>query len=175
MAIKKKQKSQAQKVVKKQKPVAKSAVGKAVDSSAAAVRSRSTAIKGVFVASVGRRKTATSRVRLYKSPGDFLVNGQPAGRYFAAIADAAAVYNKPLQVVGAQGQFGVTAKVEGSGIHGQIGAVSHALARALVKFNPDWRPLLKESGLLTRDDRMKESRKVGMGGKARRQRQSPKR
>ena len=51
----------------------------------------------------------------------------------------------------------------------------HGIARALVKFNPEFRTLLKAAGMLTRDDRMKETRKIGMGGSARRSRQSPKR
>ena len=179
MAIKKKQKSQAQKVVKKQKTVtAKSATGKAMTSEMAAgagAKSLSGSMKGEYIATVGRRKTSTARVRLYKAAGDFLVNGMPAGRYFGAIVNAAATYNVPFNITGTLGQFGVTVKVEGGGVHGQLEAVVHGLARALVKFNPDFRPLLKEAALLTRDSRMKESRKIGMGGKARRQRQSPKR
>jgi small subunit ribosomal protein S9 len=73
------------------------------------------------------------------------------------------------------GKYAVTVKVNGGGVRGQLGALAHGLARALVKFNPDYRALLKDDGWLTRDDRMKESRKIGTGGKARRKRQSPKR
>jgi small subunit ribosomal protein S9 len=66
-------------------------------------------------------------------------------------------------------------KIIGGGINGQLEALTHGLTRALVKLNPEYRELVRESRLLTRDDRMKESRKIGTGGKARRKRQSPKR
>ncbi|MCL2110335.1 30S ribosomal protein S9 [Microgenomates group bacterium] len=172
MAIKKKQKSQAQKVVKKA-PVVKNATAKKIDSTEEL--SLSGKMKGEYLPAVGRRKTATARVRLFKQAGDYLVNGLVVGKYFSTIPGAAAIYNQPFIVTNTLGQFGVTVKVSGSGINGQLVAVRHALSRALVKFNPEWRPLLKEARLLTRDDRMKESRKMGMGGKARRKRQSPKR
>ena len=73
------------------------------------------------------------------------------------------------------GKYAVTVKIIGGGIHGQMDALTYGLSRALVKFNPNYRELFKHTGLLTRDDRMKESRKIGTGGKARRKRQSPKR
>lgn len=131
--------------------------------------------KVAFTEGVGRRKNATARVRIYEGNGDFVINDKVAGEYFRNINTAAAIYNLPFDVTGTLGKFAVTVKVSGSGVKGQIYAVVHGLSRALVKFNPDFQPLLKQGGLLTRDSRMKESRKVGMGGKARRQRQSPKR
>ena len=183
MAIKKKQKTQAKKVVKKQKVVvAKTAIGRGSESmtlknspGSSVVANNGTMIKGEYLATVGRRKSATARVRLYQTPGDFLVNGQPVGRYFGSVHQAATIYNQPFNLTGTMGKFAVTVKVTGSGVHGQLGAVICGVSRALVKFNPDWRPILREAGLLTRDDRIKETRKIGMGGKARRQRQSPRR
>ncbi len=168
MAIKKNKKSIAQKVVKKDK--APKIIGKS-SSNAVAM----SAPKGDYVVAVGRRKLATARVRLYAKPGDFLVNGKAVGKYFDCLSNAAAVYNLPFVKTNTLGKHAVTVKITGGGISGQLDALVHALARAMVKFNPDYKELYKENKLLTRDDRMKESRKIGTGGKARRKRQSPKR
>lgn len=130
---------------------------------------------GKYTEAIGRRKVATARVRLYDQPGDFVVNGKPAGQYFDEVTGAKSYYLQPLQLADAIGKHGVSVKVSGSGIRGQLGATIHGLSRALVALKPELRAELKSAGLLTRDDRMKESRKIGMGGKARRQRQSPKR
>jgi small subunit ribosomal protein S9 len=130
---------------------------------------------GKFVEATGRRKVASARVRLYEGGGDFVVNGKIAGNYFATINNAAARFNKPFDLTGTKGKFGVSVKVAGSGIMAQLEATMHGISRALVSYDPAFRPLLKPEGLLTRDDRMKETRKIGSGGKARRKRQSPKR
>ncbi len=131
--------------------------------------------RGEYVSAVGRRKTATARVRLYKEPGDFVVNEKVVGDYFANIKQAPSLYNMPMIAAGVQGKHAVSVKVGGSGLNSQLGAVVHGIARALLKIDPTYRTLLKEKGLLTRDDRMKETRKIGKGGKARRTKQSPKR
>lgn len=131
--------------------------------------------KSAFVEGVGRRKTAIARVRIYEESGDFLVNGKPAGEYFKGVVNAPNLYNQPLHLTDTQGNWAITVQVTGSGIRGQLDAVLHGLSRALVKKSADYKAVLSEKGLLTRDSRMKETRKVGMGGKARRQRQSPKR
>lgn len=132
--------------------------------------------KGKYVEGVGRRKTATSRVRIYEQKeGQFIVNDQLAKDYFSGIMNAVKIYTQPFELTGTQGKFAVTVKVDGSGINAQLGAIVHGLTRALVKFDESNKPLLKEEGLLTRDSRMKETRKPGRGGKARRKRQSPKR
>lgn len=128
-----------------------------------------------YVYAVGRRKTATARVRLFLKKGDLIVNEKPAGEYFPGKL-AMMKYLEPLKLTGVDGKFSFSAKVHGSGKTAQVGAVAHGLARALAKHDETaYRPILKEKGLLTRDSRMKESRKVGMGGKARRKKQSPKR
>ena len=124
---------------------------------------------------IGRRKVATARVRIYEGQGDFVVNDLLISEYFANVRNAPALYMKPFELAGVKGKFVMTAKVSGSGINAQIEALMNGLAKALVKFNPEFRTFLKPAGLLTRDDRMKETRKIGMGGKARRKRQSPKR
>jgi small subunit ribosomal protein S9 len=128
-----------------------------------------------YVEAIGRRKVATARVRVYAKPGDFVVNDQLVSDYFANITLAPTIYNKPFEILDLKGKHAVTVKLSGSGISSQIDALVHGLARALVEMNVDHKPLLKAAGLLTRDDRMKETRKIGMGGKARRKRQSPKR
>jgi len=128
-----------------------------------------------FVYAVGRRKTATARVRLFKKSGDMLVNGSAVGKYFQGEV-AGVNYMKPFEITGTVGKFSYTAKVEGSGKMAQLDAVVHGLSRALSKADPEtFRGALKKAGLLTRDARMKESRKVGKGGSARRTKQSPKR
>lgn len=127
-----------------------------------------------YIFAIGRRKTATARVRLYQKEADLLVNNLTVKKYFPGPV-AATVYLKPFKTVGQEGKFGFSAKITGSGKNAQLGALSHGLSRCLVKSNPDYKTLLKQAGLLTRDPRMKESRKVGTGGKARRKKQSPKR
>jgi len=128
-----------------------------------------------YVEGLGSRKTAVARVRIYEENGDFLVNDKPAGEYFKAILNATALYNSPLHLTETHGNWAITVKVKGSGLNAQLHAVMHGLARALVKKDPNYKEILSSKGLITRDSRMKETRKVGMGGKARRQRQSPKR
>lgn len=164
-----KKNTKIQKVVKKIKPeVVTTRSGKAA--SVAAV-----APKGEYTEAVGRRKVAVARVRIYKTAGDFLVNGMAAGQYFANIVGASSRYNFPFEVTQTKHQFAVSASVSGSGTSAQLDAVVHGISRALAAFDPGLRSVLKTNGLLTRDDRMKETRKIGMGGKARRSRQSPKR
>lgn len=170
MALKlKKPKTPPQKVVKKAvKPVSTSKAHK--------VAGQVVMPTGEYVEGVGRRKVATSRVRIYpKTKGEFSVNGLVVGQYFSGVHGAIKRYQRPLDLTGTQGQFAISATVNGSGRSSQLDAVVHGLSRALVKLNPEYRTLLKPAGLLSRDDRMKETRKIGMGGKARRSRQSPKR
>jgi small subunit ribosomal protein S9 len=132
--------------------------------------------KSRYVEGIGRRKTAVARVRIYEEKGDFLVNDKPVGEYFKLVMNAPILYNAPLHVTETLNQWAITVQVKGSGINAQLDAVVHGLSRALLKKNNEqYRPLLKVKGFLTRDDRMKETRKIGMGGKARRQRQSPRR
>jgi small subunit ribosomal protein S9 len=131
--------------------------------------------KSGYVEGIGRRKTAVARVRIYEESGDFLVNGMSVGEYFKGIHNAPSLYNLPLQLTDTQGNWAINAVVSGSGVRSQLAAVVHGVSRALLKKSLDYKPTLRSNGLLTRDDRMKETRKVGMGGKARRKRQSPKR
>jgi small subunit ribosomal protein S9 len=128
-----------------------------------------------FTYAVGRRKTSSARVRLFIGKGESTINGQPIEKYFPGEV-AREAYLKPFRVVEATDKYHVTVRVVGGGKEGQLDAVVHGIARALALAKKDaFRPQLKKLGLLTRDARERERRKVGTGGKARRQKQSPKR
>jgi small subunit ribosomal protein S9 len=128
-----------------------------------------------YTYAVGRRKTATCRVRLFTKKGDNLINDQSVSAYFPSTLDQQFAL-APLALTSTQTEFSFTAKIAGSGSKSQRGALSHALARALcVLDTATYRSPLKKAGLLTRDPRMRQSRQVGTGGKARRKKQSPKR
>lgn len=141
-----------------------------------------------YLLAVGRRKEAVARVRVYTAvkpdsswgqltlkKGDLIVNEKPIASYFPGDV-AKRIYSEPLRVVNAQNQYAFTIKVAGGGMSGQLAAVVVGIARVLSKLNPqDYRPILKKKGFLTRDARVRERRKVGTGGKARRRKQSPKR
>ena len=125
--------------------------------------------------SLGRRRTASARVRLFKGDNENLVNGQVIGKYFPGEA-MKRIWSMPFDLTNTVGKYFVTVKVAGGGIRGQLVAVVTGIAKALSVENPaKFRKLLKKAGLLTRDSRIRERRKVGTGGKARRKRQSPKR
>jgi len=130
--------------------------------------------KAKYIYSCGRRKTATARVRLYLKKGPILVNDQPIEKYFPGEVNKA-LYLEPFRLTKTEGKYHLTIKVKGSGKSGQLGAVIHGIARALIKLNPDFRPVLKKRGFLTRDPRMKERRKPGYAQKARAKKISPKR
>lgn len=114
-----------------------------------------------YFESVGRRKTAVARVRLYTRSGDFLVNGKKYGEYFPTL-ELQKIAEDSLQKMKLFGRFRVTAMVNGGGSHSQAEALRHGLARSLIKFNPDFRKRLKRSGFLKRDPRMKERKKFGL-------------
>jgi small subunit ribosomal protein S9 len=171
MAVKlQKKNTKVQKVVKKTKEVRPAAVP-----ASSQLQSDVNRPTGEFIEAVGRRKTATARVRLYKTSGDFIVNNMAAGQYFRGISHAPVTYNQPFEITETKGSYALSVIVKGSGINAQLEAMIHGISRALVKLDENFRVPLKQAGLLTRDDRMKETRKIGHGGKARRKRQSPKR
>lgn len=169
MALKLAKKTKVQKIVKKM-PVKKTATSKAGAEAKVFVTP-----KGTYTEAVGRRKSASARVRIFKTEGDFVVNNKIAGDYFAAVPHASKQYMRPFDVTGTKGTYSVTVRVSGSGIQSQLDAVVLGISRALAKVSADYQVLLRGESLLTRDDRAKETRKIGMGGKARRSRQSPKR
>ena len=127
-----------------------------------------------YTYAVGRRKSASARVRLYRGKGQNTVNSKPVEKYFTSPINAD-FWSKPFKVLDIADKYYFSVKVKGGGVQAQLTAISHGLARALGKENQEFRKDLKKSGLLTRDSRTRERRKVGMGGKARRKKQSPKR
>jgi len=111
---------------------------------------------------VGRRKTATARVRLYAGgSGSFVVNGKPADEYFSRDIDVSRAL-EPLRITGTEGRYDVSVVVRGGGISGQSGAIRHGIARALLEADSEFRRTLKSEGLLTRDPRVKERKKPGL-------------
>ena len=128
-----------------------------------------------FTYAVGRRRTSSARVRLFLGKGESTVNGQTIEKYFPGEV-AQEAYLKPFRVVDVKDKYYVTVKVAGGGKRGQLEAVVHGISKALALVKKDeFRLPLKKLGLLTRDARIRERRKIGTGGKARRKKQSPKR
>lgn len=123
---------------------------------------------------VGRRKTAVARIRLFEGKSPVVVNNKPANEYFRTplFVD---ILNRPFVLTETQEKYTATVRVVGSGLSGQLGAVVHGISRGLASISPEYRKTLKAAGLLTRDPRAKESRKYGLAGKARKKKQSPKR
>jgi small subunit ribosomal protein S9 len=109
----------------------------------------------------GRRKTSTARVRITKGTGTIIVNNRTFEEYFP-VPITRKIIVQPLTVTETQGKFNVTANINGGGSSGQAGALRHGLARALVKFNEEFRSGLRKGGLLTRDPRMRERKKYGL-------------
>lgn len=114
-----------------------------------------------YYEAVGRRKTATARVRLYTKGQGITVNGQDYEKYFPTdllqkIADASLRKMKSLE------RFRLSAKTSGGGLKAQAEAIRHGTARVLITFNPDFAKRLKRAGYLTRDPRMKERKKPGL-------------
>ncbi len=137
---------------------------------------------------IGRRKSSTARVRLYVTTGkkeivlretkikkgDIIVNGKTIEDYLQSNL-ANYRYNLPLELTDSTARFAISIVLSGGGKIGQLDAIVLGLARALEKVDGNNRTTLKTHGLLTRDSRERERRKPGMGGKARRKKQSPKR
>lgn len=111
---------------------------------------------------VGRRKESTARVRVMTGSGIFTVNQKPAENYFTRLGDLQAI----LAPIAAAGEnitgLDITVTVVGGGVTGQTSAVQLGMARALAKMNPDWQPLMRKGGFLTRDARIKERKKPGL-------------
>lgn len=126
------------------------------------------------ISAVGRRREAVAMVTIVVGKGDVVVNKTPAEKYFPG-KQAEVVLKRPFEVTETLGKYSVFVRAWGGGKVGQLGAVVLGMSRALVKTDESLRSRLRRAGLLTRDPRQRERRKVGTGGKARRQKQSPKR
>ncbi len=124
---------------------------------------------------LGRRKSATARVRVTKGKGNFLVNNKPVNDYFENSQALLGELKKPMLVLELDDtKFDVSVKVNGGGHAGQIDAIRLGIAKALVQLNPDYKNTLRRAELLGRDPREKERKKFGLKG-ARKQRQFTKR
>jgi small subunit ribosomal protein S9 len=111
----------------------------------------------------GRRKKATARVYLRPGTGRFLVNTRDLDDFFCRETDKM-ILRQPLVLTSNTESFDIHVTVRGGGTTGQAGAIKHGISRALLKYNPELRPSLKEAGLLTRDSRIKERKKYGQKG-----------
>ncbi len=141
-----------------------------------------------YYEAVGRRKESSARVRLYTvkegaisvhgsqiTKGQIMVNGKSIETYFVGEVYKK-IYLEPFRTTNTIGRFATIITVVGGGLVGQLGAITHALSRALIKVDPEkFRLILRKRGFLTRDARVKERRKAGLAGKARAKKQSPKR
>jgi len=109
---------------------------------------------------IGRRKTSTARLYIKEGSGEFIVNGKTIEEHFNTQARIN-IARLPLEVTELDGKYDIKVTVKGGGVTGHAGAISLALARALDDLNEGVHGVLKEHGLLTRDDRMVERKKYG--------------
>ncbi|MFN0315141.1 MAG: 30S ribosomal protein S9 [Burkholderiales bacterium] len=121
----------------------------------------------------GRRKTSVARVYLRAGAGGIMVNGRPVDEFFSR-ETGRMIVRQPLQVSNHLTTFDISVNVSGGGESGQAGAVRHGIARALVTYDASLKPALRKAGLVTRDAREVERKKVGFH-KARRRKQFSKR
>jgi small subunit ribosomal protein S9 len=119
--------------------------------------------KGEYYYGMGRRKTAVARVRLFAGgSGRIIVNGKEVHDYFGNRESLLATLSAPLRLLELTNAYDMSVRVLGGGVSGQAGAIRHALARALLRVNPDWKSTLRKAGFLTRDPRVKERKKPGL-------------
>jgi len=110
----------------------------------------------------GKRKCAIAQVKLFSGGrGEITINGKPYQEVFPR-PEHRRLIEHPFKTTDTVGKFNVEIKVIGGGITGQAGAIRHGIARALVKANEQFKPLLRQEGLLTRDSRVKERKKYGL-------------
>ena len=117
--------------------------------------------KQTYFYGTGRRKAAIARVRLLPGNGAIIVNGIPYEELFSRLEHRRMIM-QPLLVTDSAGKYNAVVKVTGGGISGQGGAISHGIARALVSADESLKPILRRYGLVTRDSRVKERKKVGL-------------
>ena len=118
--------------------------------------------KNPYMYGTGRRKSSVARVHLFENgTGAITINGRDIDDYFG-LETLKMVVRQPLNSTDTLGKVDIVATVEGGGVSGQAGALRHGISRALLQVNPDFRPILKKAGFLTRDPRMKERKKYGL-------------
>jgi small subunit ribosomal protein S9 len=112
---------------------------------------------------VGRRKEAVARVRLAPGTGNITINGKSMDQYFGR-ETSKMILVEPLKLVDQMGKLDIHARATGGGLSGQAGAIRHGISRALCELNPEFRPILKKAGFMTRDARAVERKKYGRPG-----------
>ena len=117
--------------------------------------------KQAYFYGTGKRKMAVAQVRLLPGNGAIVVNGKPYEELFPRLENRRIIV-QPLLVTECLGKYNVVVKVAGGGVSGQGGAISHGIARALVKADENLKPVLRQHGLITRDARVKERKKAGL-------------
>ena len=113
--------------------------------------------------SVGRRKDAVARVRIGPGTGNITINGRTLDQYFGR-ETSKMILVEPLKLVDQMGKLDVFVNAKGGGLSGQAGAIRHGITRALMDYNPEFRPVLKKAGFVTRDPRKVERKKYGRPG-----------
>ncbi len=113
--------------------------------------------------SVGRRKESVARVRLAPGTGNITINGRSMDEYFGR-ETSKMILVEPLKLVDQMGKLDVFVNAKGGGLSGQAGAIRHGITRALCDLNPEYRPVLKKAGFVTRDARAVERKKYGRPG-----------
>ena len=116
--------------------------------------------KQTYSGGTGKRKTAVAQVRLTPGDGTIIINGVLYEERFPRLEHRQAIL-RPLLVTDSVGKYNAVVKVNGGGISGQSDAISHGIARALVRVDENLKPILRQNGLLTRDSRGKERKKAG--------------
>ena len=111
----------------------------------------------------GKRKTAVARTWLKPGKGRMTINQRDVDDYFRR-ETAKMIVEQPLVLTDTYGSFDVNVNVSGGGISGQAAAVRHGISKALLQMNPEFRPILKRAGFVTRDSRIKERKKYGQKG-----------
>ena len=112
---------------------------------------------------VGRRKESVARVRLAPGTGNITINGRSIDEYFGR-ETSKMILVEPLKLVDQIGKLDVFVNAKGGGLSGQAGAIRHGISRALCEYNPEFRPVLKKAGFMTRDARAVERKKYGRPG-----------
>ncbi|MDD3579452.1 MAG: 30S ribosomal protein S9 [Desulfobacca sp.] len=115
------------------------------------------------VHALGKRKNSIARVYLRPGTGRITVNQRELTDYFPR-ETLRMIIHQPLELVDTGSDLDIVVNVRGGGISGQAGAIKHGISRALIELNPDYRPILKKAGFLTRDARIKERKKYGQRG-----------
>ncbi len=123
--------------------------------------------KEQYILATGRRKTSAARVFLKPGKGTVTINGKKPEDYLTRL-QSQMVIMQPIELLDQTGKFDLKVTVTGGGESGQAGAIRHAVTRALVAFNPEWKLQLKKAGYVMRDPRMVERKKYGLAGARRR-------